>query len=112
SPGIGIDGTSAYVDVALAVTGFGMYYFLQLWARDRDTRLLVPAGLLAGFAFATKYTAFVAVPYAMAFVAWKTWRRRAALLRPTLAVAAMAFAMMTPWLVKNWLLVQNPVAPF
>ncbi len=112
SPVLGIDGTSAYNDVALAAVVFGTYYFLTLWDGERSIHLLIPAGLLAGFAFATKYTGVVAVPYALLYVAWKTRHSRADMLRATMAVGLCAFAMIAPWLLKNWLLVQNPVAPF
>jgi hypothetical protein len=69
-------------------------------------------GLLAGFAFAAKYTAFVAAAYALGFVAWKTWRKRQALLRPVLVVGLCAAVSILPWMVKNWIYVQNPLSPF
>jgi hypothetical protein len=74
--------------------------------------LLVPIGLLAGFAFAAKYTAFLAVPYAVGFLGWKLLRARRPVVRPLLMVSALALVMIAPWLVKNWIFVDNPVAPF
>src|SRR6185369_8858265 len=62
-------------------------------------------GLVAGFAFAAKYTAWPAVFYAVGFVALKN--RRA-----VLPVAACAAVVIAPWLLKNWIYLQNPVAPF
>ena len=49
-----------------------------------SSRLLVPIGLLAGYAYAAKYTAFVMVPYALIFVAWRARQAR----RPALVVPA------------------------
>ncbi len=71
-----------------------------------------PIGILTGFAFATKYTAFVAVPYALGFIAWKQWRARQAVFRPVLATAALALIFIAPWLLKNWIWVDNPFSPF
>jgi hypothetical protein len=108
APVAGIAGTSAYVDVALAFSGFATFYFLEIWnERREDTRLLLAAGLMAGFCFAIKYTGFVVVLFAAAYVFWKA--RNLA----RVAVLAAAVAVMAgPWLVKNWVVVDNPVSPF
>jgi Dolichyl-phosphate-mannose-protein mannosyltransferase len=107
SPLAGVDGTSAYNDVAVAATAFTLFHLLQLWDSRRDRRLLIAAGLAAGFAFAAKYTAWVAVPYAVGFVAWKSRRWK----EPAM-VAICAALLIAPWMMKNWLWVHNPVAPF
>jgi hypothetical protein len=106
------DATTAYIDVALAAVLFALFYLLQVWDQTRDSKLLVLIGILAGFSYAVKYTAFVAVPYAVGWVAWKTWRARQPLLGPVLVVALLAALMILPWMVKNWIEVANPVAPF
>jgi len=105
SPVAGIDGTSAYNDVAVAAIAFTLFHLLQIWDEERTPRLLAAIGLVAGFAFAAKYTAWPAPAYAVAFVAVKN--RKAAL-----PVAACAAAMIAPWLLKNWIYLHNPLAPF
>ena len=112
SPIVGMDGTIAYVDVAMAAVLFALFYFLQIWDAGRDARLLIPIGILAGFSFAVKYTAFLAVPYTLGFLAWKLWRARKPLVRPLTVVAGLALIFIGPWLVKNWLWMDNPVSPF
>jgi hypothetical protein len=107
SPLVGVDGTSAYNDVAVAAIAFALFYLLQLWSEERPARLLPAIGLVAGFAFAAKYTAWLAVPYALGFVAWKS--RRA---RDVVVVALCAFVMIAPWMAKDWIWVHNPLAPF
>src|SRR5215471_10298282 len=104
SPAVGIDAASAYNDVALAAIGFTLFYLLETWNETRRSRLLVAIGLLAGFAFSTKYTALLAVPWAIGYVALKS-RRGAAM------VAVVAGAAIAPWLLKNWIWLDNPVAP-
>ena len=112
SPIVGIDGISAYVDLAAACAVFGVFYLLEVWDSDRSPGLLIAAGLLAGFAYAAKYTAGLAVPYALGVVAWKSWRGRKPVLKPVLTVAVCAAAVMLPWMVKNWIVVENPFSPF
>ncbi len=107
SPVVGIDGTSAYNDVALAAAGFTLFAMLQRWDRERQERLLLVIGLLAGFCYAIKYMAALAVPYALAFVGWKSRR-----VRDVAAVALCASLMVVPWMAKNWVWVDNPVSPF
>jgi len=106
------DGTTAYVDVALACLLFALFYLLQLWDESRDSRLLLPIGILAGFGYAIKYTAFLAVPYAIGFVAWKLWRARQPAVRALLTITIAAAAMFLPWMLKDWIEVANPVSPF
>ena len=85
-----LDASIAYIDVALAAVLFALFYLLQIWDENRDPKMLVPIGLLAGFGYEVKYTAFVAVPYAAGFIAWKLWRDRKPVLRPVLVVSLMA----------------------
>jgi hypothetical protein len=112
SPVVGQDGTVAYNDVAIAAILFAVFYLLQIWDQDRNILWLAPIGILAGFSFAAKYTAFLAVPYAIGFVVWKLWRARKPMLRPVAIVSALALVFILPWLIKNALWVDNPVSPF
>jgi hypothetical protein len=107
SPLIGVDASSAYVDVALASAAFTLFHLLQAWDADRSRRLLWATGFVAGFCFAIKYTGWIAVPYALGFVAWKGRRWRDAA-----AAGLCACASMSPWVLKNWIWVGNPLAPF
>lgn len=109
---VGKDGTIAYIDVAVTAVVFALFYLLQIWDETRAAQLLVPIGILTGFAFAVKYTAFLAVPYAVGFIAWKQWRSRQLVIRPLLVTSALALVFIAPWLVKNWIWVQNPFSPF
>jgi hypothetical protein len=107
SPVVGIDATSAYNDVAVAAIAFTLFYLLRIWDTGRSPRLLFAIGIVAGFGFATKYTAWTGVVYALAVVVWKS--RRA---RDLAIVTVPTTLLMAPWLVRNWLWVRNPLAPF
>jgi len=110
------DATTAYIDVAVPAVLFALFYLLQVWDETVDPKMrsqwLVPIGILAGFGYAVKYTAFLAVPYALGFVAWKLWRAHKPLVRPVLVVALLAAVMILPWMLKNWIEVANPLSPF
>jgi hypothetical protein len=112
SPVVGMDGTTAYNDVAVAAIVFAVFYFLQVWDQERSPGLLVLIGLLAGFCYAAKYTAFLALPYALGFVGWKLLRARQPWLKPLLLIGLCALVLAAPWAVKNWLWLDNPFSPF
>ncbi|MGD1072976.1 MAG: glycosyltransferase family 39 protein [Bryobacteraceae bacterium] len=109
SPVVGIDGVSAYNDVALATVAFAMFYLLEIWRETKDDRLLIPAGLLAGFCFAIKYTGAIACLYAVVLVLPSVWNRRS---RPFIRLAIPMSLMALPWLIKNALWLGNPLSPF
>jgi len=107
SPIAGKAGTAAYVDVALAAVAFAIFYALQIWREEAQPGLLAPLGILAGYAFSIKYTAFLAFLYVLTLVLLRARR-----LRPALLVAAAALAFALPSLVKNQVTLGNPVFPF
>jgi len=59
SPIVGASGSAAYVDAATAAIVFAVFYWTEIWdEQQQGLRLLIPVGLLAGYAYAAKYTAF------------------------------------------------------
>jgi hypothetical protein len=113
SPVVGMDGSVAYNDVATACIVFTAFYLAQIWAAEESNQaLLVPLGLVAGFGYAAKYTAFLTVPYVIGIVAWKSFRLGKPVLKPLAIVAACATLMIAPWMVKNAVWLNNPVSPF
>ncbi len=112
SPIVNWDGSTAFIDVAVACVLFALFYLLQIWDAEPQPGLLVLAGLVAGFAYGMKYSAFVAVPYAVCFVAWKSYRKRAAVVKSAAVVALCAAVMIAPWMIRNWIWTGNPLAPF
>jgi hypothetical protein len=112
SPVFGTDGSSAYIDVAMTCVVFALFGLLEMWDETREDALLPLIGLLAGFAYTTKLTAFVAIPYASIFVFYKLIRRRQALLRRMLILCGCIGLMVVPWMTKNAITVGNPLSPF
>jgi hypothetical protein len=97
SPVVGLVGSSAYNDVALATCIYAVFYSCEANSEGSSNRYLILIGLLAGYCFAIKYTGWIALPYAM----WRTWR-----------VLPSAAVVIGPWILRNWLWIGNPVAPF
>jgi hypothetical protein len=99
TPVAGMTGTNAYIDVAVAAAWFAIFVVLD----GAGPRAALPAGMLAGFLYSAKYTAFLAILY----VAWTLRRHWRAL---ALASAA-AVVFVLPWVIRNWIWYDNPVAP-
>ena len=109
SPVIGKDGSVAYNDVALAATAFGLFYVMELWLELRQDRILIVAGILAGFSFGIKYTGFTAILYGLCVI---LMRQRRVVLTTVLLFTAPCIALAGPWLFKNAIYMHNPVSPF
>lgn len=113
SPVVGRTASSAYNDLAVACLLFGVFYLIELWRIEHRSRLLVACGWLAGFAFAVKYTAIVALLYALVAVLWESRKsEKLQLIRRAGILIVFATATGGPWLVKNAILLGNPVSPF
>jgi hypothetical protein len=110
SPVIGKDGISAYNDLAVATLIYAVFYLLQVWDESKSPNLLIMIGLLAGAAYGVKYTAFLTLPFALAWV-WFS-RRRLPKRRDLLYLVLPALVMVAPWTLRNWFWVGNPLAPF
>ncbi len=111
SPVVGRDATTAYVDVAAAAVVFAVFYWVEIWEESGNDRLLIAVGLLAGYAYATKYTAALILVYALIVVAWRKRSLRQPVLKPLLIVCISAAAMMLPWMLKDWIYLHDPIAP-
>jgi len=101
-PVVGITGISAYNDLAVATLIFAGFYLLEVNYEIFDSKRLFLIGLLSGISFAVKYTAGLTLPLSAAL----TRGRRVTVLCLGAAIAA------GPWIVRNWLWLGNPVAPF
>jgi hypothetical protein len=119
SPVIGKDGISAYNDLAVATLIYAVFYLLQVWDEFRSPNILILIGLLSGAAYGAKYTAFLTLPFAIAWVSWSVWGRQSCLppgfarrSRNLLYLTVPALLMIAPWVLRNWFWVGNPFAPF
>jgi hypothetical protein len=110
SPIVGWTGTRAYIDVAVAAIIFGAFYTLYIWAEGAPDSLLIPAGLLAGFAFGSKYTAVLTIPFGICAIVLARKGRLAP--RPPGLFLGCATLGCAPWLLRNLVWLGNPFSPF
>src|ERR1035437_1307360 len=110
SPVIAKDGVSAYNDLAVAKMIYAVFYLLQVWDEYGSSNLLILIGFLSGSAYGAKYTAFLTLPFALAWV-WFS-RRHFPNRRNLLCLLLPALVMIAPWTLRNWFWVGNPFAPF
>ena len=111
SPVAGIDGASAYNDVAVACVLFAIFYLLEIWRGDGDVKWIVPVGILAGFAYALKYTAFLGAVYAALVIGAHYWRTKSRDWRPAAIFAAGVIVLAAPWMIRNAIWFGNPFSP-
>jgi hypothetical protein len=110
SPVIAKDGVSAYNDLAVVTLIFAVFYLLQVLDEHKSSNLLIVIGLLSGAAYAAKYTAFLTLPFAFAWVCFS--RRSFPSRRDLLCLVLPALLMVAPWTLRNWFWIGNPFAPF
>lgn len=98
--------SSAYVDWAGVLMGWGVLLMLEQWWHMRDQRWAAWAGVLCGLAFGAKYTSGVLAPLgALVLIFGKAdWRTIVRYLGAALLLAL-------PWLLRNLLATGNPFYP-
>ncbi len=106
----------AYVDLGLTAFVLAGFYAFIGWSESRRDGWLMLCALFIGFAMSTKYTAVTWAALFMILLVYHGWRHqhRSAgwILKRTSLFAAIAGLVVLPWLIKNWLVVGNPVYPF
>jgi hypothetical protein len=102
-----------YNDWWVVLFGLGFLISLSLWVEDHPDGLLALAGLFAGLALSTKYTAGLLLICGSVVILWNWksreggWRAVKALLQFGLPAGLVT----VPWLLKNWLATGNPFYP-
>jgi hypothetical protein len=104
------------VDVSLAFYTFLSHYLLILALTEKTCGFpFLFSGLLLGVAFGVKYQALaylVALSPLVGWVAFSASEKLTTVVRSLSNYGLIALAMMVPWLVKNWLLLDAPLYPF
>ena len=105
---------AAYIDLGLMAFCFLACYAIEVWRRCFDPRWLVLAGVFAGCAVGTKYTALFIVLVLTLTVTWFGWQKlgRAALWQCVGRFAGVTALVGAPWYIRNFYYTHNPVFPF
>ena len=101
-PVAGISGISAYNDLAVATLSFAGFYLLEVNSEIISCKFMFLIGLLCGAAYAVKYPGGLTLLVAVVL-------SRGRRLAPLCLGAAVTAG---PWIVRNWIWLGNPVAPF
>ncbi|MBL8216992.1 MAG: discoidin domain-containing protein [Bryobacterales bacterium] len=112
SPVVGVDGTSAYIDIGAVAIVFAVFALLSIWREEPQPALVWLIGLLAGYTFAVKYTTALAIPFAGLWMLSTLWRSGKPWLRPMAVFSLLVAVMVLPWMIKNAVTVGNPLSPF
>lgn len=101
-----------YLEWPVMLFGLSVLIFLTEWQSTKDNALLLLGGILAGFAFGTKYTAGIVAVSGVVVIAlqarpqgWGKTLKNLVIFSLSVLVAAL------PWLLKNLLTTGNPVYP-
>ena len=111
APVVAVDGASAYNDVAVGTVIFAVFYLAEMARDGVKPGMAILLGLLAGFAYGVKYTAFLAVPFAFAALWFALRRQRSAVFRPLALFLLCAGLMIAPWVARNAVQYGNPFSP-
>ncbi len=112
TPAVGYVSTQALNDMAVSAAVFSAFYCMCRWWESRVDRWLLPIGLLAGLAYATKYSAFLTAVAFASVMGWRWFRHRDLSWKWAMAGCLGVAAMALPYLLRNWIWYDNPVAPF
>jgi len=111
-PLVGIDGSVAYNDVALAVAVLAAVYLIRIWRDSRHFGALLASSFLAGFAVSIKYSAVFIAVLLFATMVWETRGTLKASARMILAACAAMAVPVTPYIVRNVIWFADPIAFF
>ncbi len=100
-----------YVDWLAMLLGLSTLILLDQWRTNGRQKLLVWAGLCAGFAAGTKYTAGIIALGGLLVVFMQSPRAFSQWVRHGLWFGVPALAGVLPWLLKNFVFTGNPVYP-
>ncbi len=103
-------GTSAYVDISLALFVTASLFSWERWARDGERSWLWLAGAFAGMAAGTKYLGLFFLAALGVMTALRACKTRDG--RPLVALVVAALAVLAPWYLRIVYYTGNPVFPF
>lgn len=103
--------TRSYADILLIPVMLASMMMLLPGRGSKSSSQKMLAGILCGMLVAAKYTAF---PFCIGLGLLAVFSRSTSKsrIRSLLLLTAAALAAFSPWLLKNWLLDGNPIAPY
>lgn len=106
----------AYTDLIWTFYEFLALYAFLLWRESGDRRWLLGSGIFMGLALGTKYLALQGFTLLFVTIAFSSWQSNQGRLDRTakdlLPWVAIATVVASPWYLKNWIWLGNPIYPY
>lgn len=104
---------TAYADLGLAFFALLAVFAVFRWIESGVRHWIVLAGIYSGFNLGAKYmgAAVVVVVLAIALVVLAKDKQRRRILVDLCLYCGVTLLVLAPWLIKNWIMSGNPVAP-
>jgi hypothetical protein len=103
----------AYIDMGWALFEFLALYAMLIWESQRQRNFLVLSGVMMGLAMGAKYSALGG---SVAFALWLLWILRREGWKTLFSFCALflgvAILVGSPWYIKNWILLGDPLYPY
>ncbi|MBN1823298.1 MAG: glycosyltransferase family 39 protein [Endomicrobiales bacterium] len=102
--------TGTYVDLGLAFYVLLSVYAVSLWTETEKNEMLVFSAVFAGFATGIKYIGLLNIVMLVPVIIYYSKPEKT--LKTTLIFLAVSISVFSPWLIKNAVLFNNPIAPW
>ncbi len=115
SPVVGLEANAPLLDLGWVFYEFLAIWMFWRWHQTRSMRALILMGVALGLAMASKYLAFVGLGVMGLLVgcdALFVQRKIGRSFRDGLILGGVALVVVSPWLLKNFVMLGNPVYPF
>ena len=103
---------AGYVDWFALLFGFCAIVGLDQWCDSGKRKWLFIAGVFAGLALSSKYTAGVLFLSGAGLILWRSGNKPGRIIKETMVYLCSGVAASLAWLVKNFLATGNPFYPF
>jgi len=103
---------SSYVESLLGLWITCTLFCFERYRNQRDRNWLVLSAVFSGLSMGTKYYAVITAGILSLFLLGSALRNRQIFPKHLFLYAGIAGLIFSPWLVRNWISVQNPVFPF
>jgi len=87
-------------------------FYMVLLHDGNEKKYLTLSGIFSGMAIAVKYTGAYAIFVNLVILLFKHRRITLRYVKEAALLSLVSFAMFSPWLIKNYMYVKNPVYPF
>ena len=112
APGIFMQSTYAYVDLALCFYAFTAFYAFLLWQGNKIKPGIALAGIFCGLALSVKLLGGIAMVILAAMLVWQSYVKKERPVKNLSIFVLSAFIACCVWYIRSWVVLGNPVFPF